>query len=114
MSTPNMGIPQPSSGDKSNDVIWNEAVWRFVMTAQPPDVETRVNTVDGQAKVEGAKYVISSSPTGSDAGFPNTVVGCYGGQWRRLTPWEGYMIYRKDLNYFETFNGSSWVGDSPT
>lgn len=110
-TTPNLGLAIPIRGDEFNHILFNETVLAFEVMRHTA-VTNRVNTEVGLTKTEGVQYVISNSPTGSFGA--NYIIACYGGQWRGFAPWEGWRIYNLASAQHETYNGSAWLGNTPS
>ena len=67
-------------------------------------------TVPPGSPVEGDRYLIASSATGSWSGQDGKIAAWQDGAWSFNTPREGWIVWIADEDIILVFNGAGWTG----
>ena len=104
--TTRLGLPLMDAAQAQKHVTHNEALMRIDALTHL-SVSARVDAPSG-ANVEGARYLVSQSPSGVFAGHADQIACYQDGAWLYLTPKVGWRVYVEDVFSLRVYDGGAW------
>ena len=104
--TTRLGLPLMDAAQAQKHVTHNEALVRLDALTHL-SVSTRADAPAG-AGLEGARYLVSQSPSGLFVGHGDQIALYQDGGWLFLTPKAGWRVYVEDVFSLRVYDGSSW------
>lgn len=108
MTTTNLNLPYIQAGQAQKHVTHNEALRALDAIVHLSVVDRSLSAPPG-SPVEGARYLVAASPTGSWSGHTGAIAAWQDGAWAFHTPRQGWTAWVADEAMLIAFNGSSWV-----
>ena len=104
--TTRLGLPLMDAAQAQKHVTHNEALMRIDALTHL-SVSARVDAPSG-GSVEGARYLVSPSPSGVFAGHADQIAIYQDGGWLYLTPKLGWRVYVEDAFSRRVHDGGAW------
>ena len=104
--TKRLGLPLMDAAQAQKHVTHNEALMRLDALTHL-SVSARADAPTG-GSLEGARYLVSQSPSGVFVGHGDQIALYQDGGWLFLTPKTGWRIYVEDAFSLQVYDGSSW------
>jgi len=104
--TKRLGLPLMDAAQAQKHVTHNEALVRLDALTHL-SVSARADAPAG-AGFEGARYLVSQSPSGVFVGHGDQIALYQDGGWLFLTPKAGWRVYVEDVFSLRVYDGSSW------
>lgn len=108
MTTPNLSLPELAPSQSQPHVTLNAAL-RYLDALVQLTVESISNTPPG-SPVDGACYIVGSSPTGAWVGREHAVAAYIGTDWYFWTPGIGWKAFVRDLALDHVYGTGSPLG----
>lgn len=105
--TPLLSLPILEASQAQKHVTHNEALL-ILDAAIQMSVVTRNATAPPSIPVEGARYLLGTSPSGAWAGHGGKLAVWQAGGWIFSVPREGWRLWAEDDDKLFVFNGSAW------
>jgi hypothetical protein len=106
-ATPRLALPLIAAGQAQKHVTHNEALLDLDALIHL-HVEAKGLTAPPPAPVEGARYLVGSSPSGVFTGQADRLAIFEEGGWRFLTPRRGWIASVGTSSVVEIFDGTLW------
>ena len=104
--TTRLGLPLMDAAQAQKHVTHNEALVRLDALTHL-SVSTRADAPVG-GSAEGARYLVSQSPSGVFAGHRDQIACYQDGGWVFLTPKVGWRVYLQDVFSLQVYDGAAW------
>ena len=104
--TTRLGLPLMDAAQAQKHVTHNEALVRLDALTHL-SVSTRADAPVGVSG-EGARYLVSQSPSGAFAGHGDQIALYQDGGWIFLVPKAGWRVYVEDVFSLQAYDGSAW------
>ena len=104
--TTRLGLPLMDAAQAQKHVTHNEALIRLDALTHL-SVSARVDAPSGP-NVEGARYLVSQSPSGVFAGHADQIACHQDGGWLYLTANVGWRVYVEDVFSLRVYDGGAW------
>lgn len=109
MTTPNLALPYLAAAQAQKHVTVNEALDALDGLVQLSVISTSITT-PAASPVEGDRYIVASSASGTWAGWDASVAQFSGGAWHRLIPQTGWLTWDQAAGAVLVWSGSAWTG----
>jgi hypothetical protein len=105
--TPNLGLPYIMAAQSQKHVTHNEAI-RALDAIVHLAVLDRDLAAPPDSPAEGARYIVSASPTGAWSGHSDDIAAYQDGAWAFYEPVEGFIAWVADEDVAVVWSGSAW------
>lgn len=105
-STSRLTLPLMDAAQAQKHVTHNNALI-LLDAITHLSVGSRANA-PSNASVEGARYLVSLTPTGAFAGHGDQIACLQDGAWLFLAPRAGWRVYVQDVFSLQVYDGSGW------
>ncbi|MFT3672684.1 DUF2793 domain-containing protein [Aestuariivirga sp.] len=105
--TPLLGLPYLAAAQAQKHVTQNEALSLLDGLVQG-GVKSRQLAAPPAAPANGDRYVVAANATGAWAGATGKLAFFCDGDWRLLTPREGWRLWIDDEDLLIAFDGTGW------
>jgi len=106
--TPNLKLPYIAAAQAQKHVTHNEAIRALDALVQIAVADRNLATPPS-SPVEGARYIVASSPTGAWAGHANKIAAWQDGAWMIYPPLEGWSAWISDEDVAVVWSGAAWT-----
>jgi hypothetical protein len=106
--TANLKLPYILAAQSQKHVTHNEALRALDAIVQLAVVDKDLSTPPG-SPVEGARYIVGASPTGSWSGHATHVAAWQDGAWAFYVPAAGWLAWVDDESQSYLFSGGGWI-----
>ncbi len=107
--TTHLALPYLAPSQAQKHVTHNEALTLLDGLVQAA-VKSRTVSIPPASPVEGDRYLVAASPTGTWTGQAGKLAALMDGAWRFLAPREGWRLWVDDEDAFVVFDGAAWAG----
>lgn len=107
-TTPILGITELTAEQKGNEVLVNEAIRKLETLHGGYVVCEDEQTTPPGSPNEGEAYIVLATGTGAWAGQDGDVAYYLNATWLFITPFEGLLVYLKDVNNLEIYTTTSF------
>ncbi len=107
MPTLNLGLPYIAAGQAQKHITHNDAL-DLADALINLTVLSRVISAPPATPINGARYLLPSTPTGAFAGQGGNIAIFQNGGWRYVVPKTGWRAYIIDEQIITAFNGTTW------
>jgi hypothetical protein len=104
--TTRLVLPLMDAAQAQKHVTHNEALVRLDALIHL-SVSTRADTPASSAP-EGARYLVSKTPSGAFAGHGDQIACYQDGAWLFLSPRAGWRVYIEDVYSLQAYDGAGW------
>ncbi|MEQ1671899.1 MAG: DUF2793 domain-containing protein, partial [Hyphomicrobium sp.] len=106
--SPNLKLPFLLAAQSQKHVTHNEALRALDALVQLSVLDRNLATPP-VSPVDGARYIVASSPTGAWVGQTNKIAAYQDGAWMFYTPKEGWLAWIADENTVLVYEGAGWA-----
>lgn len=106
--TANLKLPYILAAQSQKHVTHNEALRALDAIVQLAVVDKDLSAPPG-SPAEGARYIVSASPTGAWAGHATHLAAWQDGAWAFYTPVAGWLAWVDDESQSYLFSGGGWI-----
>lgn len=106
--TPLLKLPYILAAQSQKHVTHNEALRALDAVVQLAVEDKDLSTPPG-SPAEGARYIVSASPTGAWAGHATHVAAWQDGAWAFYVPVAGWLAWVHDESQSYLFSGGGWI-----
>lgn len=106
--TPHLGLPLIEAAQAQKHVTHNEAIHLIDALVQMA-VKDRDLTAPPGSPVEGDRYLPASGATGAWASWDLNIALFTDGDWTKIVPKKGFLLFVEDEGVLLVWNGAAWV-----
>ncbi len=108
MPSTNLNLPYIAPSQAQKHVTHNEAL-RALDALVHISVETASLSIAPSTPVEGSRYIVAATPSGSWAGQQNAIAAWQDGGWQFYAPNAGFIAHLRTNGGFLVFDGAFWL-----